>query len=384
LAGPSANSKSDLARFRLASRTTCEGANPYFFEHLDITPPFRRRVLTAEWRQKLLAFGQRPWTKHVQSLEIGFSNPWHDQGLRGDELQELLAAGAYAIPSFVRACGGLSAVKICVRSQDLASDCRGNRNWSRLILLSMIENVLHECTPLLRSLEIRLPLTRDFEALNQYVTKAPVLLDIISRLEDLDIAINDASGPGSFRYFHSPESDDHRDFPNRHHEDGFWRFVQLTTALKTLFVSGTHVLNLDMLPDVCTGTLQELYLTGVEVSCSKLDGLVRTNLTKLKSVQLWCVKLTSGRWADVLAKFCELQNLILFGIDSCGYSILGSASHRAQRLLPEPDNPQQIETVFWEEDYSALGALQRHVNGLRAAAHLQLYSDSDYRYMDRT
>ena len=225
----------------------------------------------------------------MQSLEIGFSNPRHDQGLRGDELQELLAVGAYAIPSFVRACGGLSAVKICVRSQDLASDCRGNRNWSRLVLLSMIENVLHECTPLLRSLEIRLPLTRDFEALNQYVIKAPVLLNIISRLEDLDIAIDDASGPGSFRYSHSPESDDHRDFPNRHHEDGFWHFVQLTTALKTLFVSGTHVLNLDMLPDVCTGTLQELYLTRVEVSCSRLEDLVGCDIVGLRAIQFWCV-----------------------------------------------------------------------------------------------
>jgi hypothetical protein len=112
--------------------------------------------------------------------------------------------------------------------------------------------------------------------------------------------------------------------------------------------------------------------------------LVRKNLTKLKSVQLWGVELASGRWADVLAKFCELQNLILFGIDSCRYSLLGSASHRAERLLPEPDNPQQIETVFWEEDYLALGALQRHVNGLRAADSLQLYTDFDYRYMDRT
>jgi len=82
----------------------------------------------------------------------------------------------------------------------------------------------------------------------------------------------------------------------------------------------------------------ELYLSKVEVSCSKLDGLVRTNLTKLGSVQLWCVELTAGRWADVLAKFCELQNLITLGINSYGYSLLGSVSHRAQRLLPESDN----------------------------------------------
>ena len=102
----------------------------------------------------------------------------------------------------------------------------------------------------------------------------------------------------------------------------------------------------------------------------------------LRAVQLWSIELTSRRWADVLFKFCELPELISFHIRSCGYSSTGAASHRRPGLLPEPDNPQAIETFFWRQDFTVLGALQRHVDILRANACLRLFTENDFRYLD--
>jgi hypothetical protein len=380
--GPRGDSKRDLAHLRLASRTTCESADPHFFKNFDAIPSIPRKVSVVTWRRSLLAFGQRPWAKHVRKIGVMFPDPSSHKGLQGFEPREILAASAHAIPSFVRACKRLSALDVRVRSDDLVIDSKEDRSWSRRILLIMIENLLQECPPYLKSLKLGLPLTYDFEALEHSIRRVPESLNIMSRLEDLEVAISDASGPQSSPYNPSAESDDHREFPNRQHQAAFWSFVQLSKALKTLSVSCTHVLDLGLLPKIGTKFLQELYLSRVEVPWSRLEDLVGGDIVGLRAIQFWCVELTSGRWSDVLLKFCELPELIAFHMDSCGYSFAGAASHRRPGLFPAPDDPQAIETSFWREDFTALGALQRHVNILRASARLRLFTEYDFRYLD--
>lgn len=378
------DSKRDLAHLRLASRTTCESADPHFFKNVDANPARLRKMSVATWRRSLLAFRQRPWVKYVRKIDVIFSDSSGQNRLQGAERREILVASAYTIPSFVRSCKRLSALDFQVRSHDLVTDSKEDRSWSRCILLMMIENSLQECTRRLTSLKIRLPLAFEFGALERSIRGVPESLTMMSRLDDLDVAITDASGPGVSRYNSSPESDDHREFPNQQYQAAFWRFVHLATALKTLSVSCTHILNLGLLPKIGTRFLQELYLSKVEVPWSRLENLVGGDSVGLRAVQFWCVELTSGRWSDVLLKFCEMPQLIAFHMDSCGYSSTGAASHRRLGLFPEPDNPQAIETSFVEEDFTALGALQRHVNGLRADACLPLFTEYDFRYLNWT
>jgi hypothetical protein len=382
--GARGDSKRDLAHLRLVSRTTCESADPHFFKNVDAIPSRLQEMSAATWRRSILAFSQRPWAKHVRKIDIIFSDSSRQRRFQSAEQREMLAASAYAIPSFVRSCKRLSALDFQVRSHDLVTDSKEDRSWSRRILLIMIENSIQECPRRLKSLKIRLPLAHDFGALEHSIRGAPESLNIMSRLEDLDVAIDDGSGPVSSRYNSSAESDEHREFPNRRHQAAFWRFVQLTKVLKMLSVSCTHTLDLGSLPTMGTRFLQELYLSRIEVPWSRLEDLVGGNNVGLRSIQLWLVELTSGRWIDVLFKFCELPELIAFHMDSCGYSSTGAASHRRPGLFPEPDNPQAIETSFLEEDFTALGALQRHVNGLRADACLPLFTEFDFRYLDWT
>ncbi|KAM0712410.1 hypothetical protein Q7P37_011506 [Cladosporium fusiforme] len=344
---PDRQMKRNLGRLRLASKGMCDGASPHFFRHFNAGPT-RDKLPTTKWRQTLLSFSRRPWIRHVRSLNIRFLGKFEDLAqFQGDGRKELLAAAAYAMPSFVRACVGLTILELRIEPRDIVSDSRGDRDWSRHVFLGMIYNVLQECLPTLEVLELALPLTCDFRALSQSIAKAPELLGLMSRLEGLYVAVTD-SGGSSPRYGQSPQSDDHRDFPNWQHQVGFWRFIHHTTTLKALSIHCAHTLSFIPLPTTCTGDLQELELSRVEVPSSMLQSL--------------SVELISERWADVLTSFCDVQCLITFHLESY--------------------NPQMIETQLWDEDYSALGAVQRHVNGVRAAKSLELYPDSEYRYMD--
>lgn len=245
----------------------------------------------------------------------------------------------------------------------------------------MLETVLQECPPTLKILDIRLPLTCDFATSADSIAQTPAVLKMMSQLEGLSVAVDDVTGRRVARYLHRRESSNHRLFPNRDHQAGFWRFLQVVAKVQMLSVRGADHLNFNIGPMLCGG-LRELSLGDVEVSSRTLRDVVEKNLTELSAVELWRIELQSGTWAGVLTSFRSLQNLISFHMDSCGYMATGLSAHLRQSLLPEPDNPQAIETMSWHEDYSALGALQRHVNGRRATGGLQLYPEHEYRYTD--
>lgn len=79
---------------------------------------------------------------------------------------------------------------------------------------------------------------------------------------------------------------------------------------------------------------------------------------------------------------CKLPHLLDINIDYSGYSLTGSSSALALRVLPYPDSRQNIETMN-ELDVHALGDLQRHVNANRIAAGFRPFPDSDYRHINK-
>lgn len=77
---------------------------------------------------------------------------------------------------------------------------------------------------------------------------------------------------------------------------------------------------------------------------------------------------------------CHLPRLLDVNIDHSGYSLTGSSSDLALRLLPDPERPLNIETMY-SFDNDALGNLQRQVNLNRVAIGLRPFPETDYRHM---
>lgn len=371
----------DLANLRLASRTTCAGANPHFFQHVDARFPHRKGTSVAHWRRSLLDFCSRPWVKHVQTINIGSGEEYWGHELPKASREAFLTACAYAIPAFVRTCTSLRAVRCYVGPDDMGFNTNNEPSWQRHLFLLTIENILRECPQTLENLQLSLPLTSDFGALHDSISKAPALVARLSRLRSMSVRINDSTGIGGVRYWTIAESDGHRRFPNQQHQGGLWSLVKLASAPDALSVCCTHLLNFDHLSTAQYEALHELKLISVAISGNRLIKMARHKASCLRAIEMMVVELNSNTWGEVLNAFCELPDLINFYIDSCGYSATGSSSNCRPGLLPEIDNPQPIETYHSSEDYCGLGAVQRHVNGLRAAKGLELYGDHEYRHM---
>ncbi|KAK7921608.1 protease inhibitor [Apiospora marii] len=69
-------------------------------------------------------------------------------------------------------------------------------------------------------------------------------------------------------------------------------------------------------------------------------------------------------------------------MESCGYSRTGPSRALRATYVPEPDDPDPIETCHWA-DFDALGLVQFQVNEHRAAAGLRAIDETTYRYIRR-
>lgn len=380
------DTKRDLKNLRLASQTTCEAATPYFFRDFDARTPVCRDTTAAEWRQTLLGFSERPWLKYVRTLKIGTRDRNEAFGLpdtaRSGLRDRCLVAYAYAIPAFARNCSALQAIRAQIDTAHVGFTADGEPGWQRDLLLLTIANTLRECPRTIASLEISLPLTLDFQMLRRWIVKTPALLDLISQLASISLTVNDATGHGGVRYWETSESENQRQYPNQQYQAGLWDFVQLVPIPSALAIQCTHICDFTRLSHTSFKKLQELKLFRVEISSNTMERVVRESSTSLRAIELDFVELTSGTWSAVLTTLCSLPDLLHCYVDSCGYSATGTSSHFRRPLLPEPDDPEAIETLNVRQDSAALGAVQRHVNSLRKRRSLEQYSEYEYRYMN--
>ncbi|KAK3617015.1 hypothetical protein LTR22_026876 [Elasticomyces elasticus] len=376
----------DLKNLRLASKTTCKAASPYFFQDFDARTPVRASTLATEWQHTLLGFTEKPWLRYVRTLKIGTRDTagvFSPRGAsRGASRDRFLVACAYAVPAFVRNCSALQAIRVEVDATDVGFTADKEPNWQRDLLLLMILNALRECSRTIASLEISLPLTADFRTLHYSIIKTPALLTLLSKITSTSLTINDATGLGGVRYWITSESGNQREYPNQQYQAGLWDFTQLMPALHALSIQCTHMCDFTRLSHTSFQGLEELKLTRVEVSSSRFGDIVQKSSVTLRSIELYLVELTSGTWSEVLISFCGLSGLLQLSVQSCGYSATGTSSHFRPGLEPEPDNPRAIETHNGGQDLAALGAVQRYVNSLRKEKFLEQYDEHNYRYMN--
>jgi hypothetical protein len=234
----------------------------------------------------------------------------------------------------------------------------------------------------LKDLTIALPVTHDFATVLSGTATTPSRTPadtILRKIEHMDFLVCDASGPRGERYFSSSPSTAQRLFPNEAHAHKLFNIIQSAVNLRSLRVTSTHVLDMDRLNVEHLNKLQNLELNRVKILCDRLLSIARQNESTLRSFHLWWyVELKTGTWTDVLLGLCRLPKLVAFHVQSIGYAEGGDSSRYRPGLLPEIDNPRDIETYHYL-DWNALGNAQRHVAAMRKINGLPEMGSNDFR-----
>ncbi|KAL9631843.1 MAG: hypothetical protein Q9164_005673, partial [Protoblastenia rupestris] len=99
--------------------------------------------------------------------------------------------------------------------------------------------------------------------------------------------------------------------------------------------------------------LHVLEISNVNVSAGSFVALLIRNVRSLGALDLYGIELDGGTWETVFSQACKIPHLGYLFVASCGYHIHGASSQYAQGLLPEPNDPQDLETYNFA-DYDAL------------------------------
>lgn len=255
---------------------------------------------------------------------------------------------------------------------------------TRVFVNTIVAALRYVPLPNLTELEISFPITHDFGKLfNDKASPTRVPIEhVLGSLRHLSLSVTEYTDIIGQRYWRTPVSSANAALPNESYTIYLSRLVQAAVNLDSLAISSTDILNLDNIEFASSLRLRSLCLSSVSISSFRLTSLIEQCEDTVKRIHLNLVKLNSGTWRDVLMQMCKLPRLHFFFIESVGYSLTGSSSDLATRLLPQPDDPDDIETHD-SFDLYALGNLQRQVNANRVAAGLPPISEYYYRHVRR-
>ncbi|MBE3045285.1 hypothetical protein IMZ48_22580 [Candidatus Bathyarchaeota archaeon] len=239
--------------------------------------------------------------------------------------------------------------------------------------------------PNLTELEIRFPLAHDFGKLfddDEASTARVPIEHVLKPLRHLTLSVTEWTDYIGQRHWPTNVSAENAALPNDRYAFHLSRLVQAAVNLESLAIFSTDNLKLDNFKFASPLRLRTLCLLSMSISSPKLVSLLQQCKDTIKHVDFTLVKLNSGKWQDLFVGFCKIPNLHFFAVHAVGYSETGSSSHLAECLLPEPDDPRDIETRN-SRDYHALGNLQRQVNANRAAVGLPPISEYEFRHVEK-
>lgn len=253
---------------------------------------------------------------------------------------------------------------------------------TRLYIHSIIAAFRYVPLPNLEELVIHFPITHNFRQFFPLKTSAlqiPII-NILQQLRHLELYVCAYTNRHHQRYWATPILPENAALPNETHASYLFRMIEPAINVRSLSIRSLDILNLDPVKFSPSLRLWSLSLSSVSISAHKLLSLVDQSRESVRYIDLQLVKLNSGTWHHVLLEMSKLPRLIDFAIDSSGYSLTGLSSHLVPGLLPEPDDPSNIET-YETLDIPALGNLQRAVNANRVTAGLQPFSEYEYKYI---
>ena len=341
------------------------------------------------WAARTRQLSRSPLADHIELLKVGFG--WDFEPAESD-VESYLFEAADVVPALVHACKKLRILDIRAPSvrDDRFDLSPGAVNYQMFMkTLDHIFRLIYDSTDRTRldSISISLPLAHDYIELTSKLDRSSCdasmqsFSGMMQSIRHLSASISDFSGQGGGRYVHEPTSSGQHNYPNQVHQQHFWDFIRSATNLRSLCLRCTHILDFDQLRIDHFTSLRELSLARVQMSQKHLLDLVAWNSSTLRAIEFQHVQLDSGTWQSTLLHLCSLSRLDHFFVDSCGYTSTGASSMYENHVLPELDNPLEIESVH-SGDFDALGRLQRHVNAVRTSAGLPLYTERDYRYLE--
>ena len=370
-------SKQALARVRLINHKFCKSASPLLFQVIDATwndlsSDSRTKAVTQLWNISRNKIGH-----HVQKILVGFDRFFafsHDLSEHLEDLVALLPAILIGLPSLREI--NFSGPESDRSNQEIPEPTRQLPHKAAQILIRYVQ------PPQLQELVLKLPLAYDFSLLSSIsrsdLTSCRIPLGrFMSSLRHLHVQVSDNSGHGGVRYFTKPDTDAHRNHPNISYGGDFFRFVNLATNLESLKIMSTHHLNMELLELGYLKQLHVLEISNVNVSAGSFVALLIQNVRSLRALDLYGIELDGGTWETVFSQACKITHLDYLYVASCGYHIHGASSRYAPGLLPEPDNPQVLETYNFA-DYDALGKLQCHVMRVRKEKGLSQMTERDF------
>ncbi|GLB01523.1 hypothetical protein AtubIFM61612_008466 [Aspergillus tubingensis] len=180
------------------------------------------------------------------------------------------------------------------------------------------------------------------------------------------------------RYWRTPVPAAYAALPNDLHAAHLFRLVELAPNLKALRISSTDVIPFHTIHFSPALRLTSLCLERVLITFDHIRALTGQCKDHLKHIELSLVQLHSGTWHMILTQLRQLPHLIDFSIGSCGYPSTGPNAH-LRAFLPEPDDPEPLETMNFEDD-EGLSELRDFVNANRVALGLKPWERRDFRW----
>lgn len=365
------DTRQDLIALRLVNRAFCLSASPWLFRHINAES---RSSTKSPSLEQLINLSKSSCAKYVCKIDFGFKDRSSsiDNALHTLYIHDLAEFNASFLVQFtnLRALGFNKPPSSLPQSQ-------------RTVYINTVVSILRD-VPLrnLAELEVSFPVTHDFGRFfpNRINSLQIPIEDVLQQLRHLRLNVCAYTDSADQRYSHTPILSEYAALPNGTYAPHLFRMVESAPNLQSLMLSSLNILDIDSVAFPSPLCLQCLYLGGISISSHVLLSLISQSKQEMKYIEFWLVKLNSGTWEQVLLEMCELPRLLDINIDSVGYSLTGSSSDLATRLLPSPDCPTNIETWHYD-DFTALGNLQRQINSHRVAIGLKPFPDTDYRHI---
>lgn len=344
--------KRDLANLRLACRATCAGASPLYFKHLVISTDEGETPSNLELVTQNLS--DRAYLKHVQSLTIKTTCDPSES----DQLTHLTPSGpASVIVTLLRTCSGLKSLEFWVTAHAKKEDNNAQ-------VPNRVEPVVgndKEKYRAPRNLQLSVSDADVLSSVTEAICSNGISDTIASHVDTLHVTVYDRKQdrlqmprPSEGYAVHpSPASEQPR--------HGLSQLLRSTRNIKILDLRGASQVTLESLGIEGIVNLQEVKLETMETSSAALNRLFQNSNDTLEAIELQRVHLTSGTWSAILTNLLRARKLLHLKLLSCGYSTLGSSSHRRPDSAELPTEPQTIETCEWWEDHGALDVLQQQV-----------------------
>ena len=198
---------------------------------------------------------------------------------------------------------------------------------------SIVHSLRYVTLPRLKCLHFTLPVPAEFARFFNSNGYSDNFVDILSRIKEMHIIINDDSGIDGFRKRHNPRSALKTRYPFQAFAMYLTCFVAAAENITTLSIETRGPLDLSDLDANKLTNLESLKLIGPNMSFEALREIFRASKNTLSKLALKDVKLTTETWHDVFElEFTHHPVLAYVALLNNGYTATGT---NAQFYYPQ-------------------------------------------------